>query len=275
MLLRSVCQADPPVSGRLPIIVGITGPQGCGKTTLCASLLAGLGALGIKAAASSMDDFYLPTKFLSPVVFLGENCSGQKLLPRRGPPGTHDINLCRSVLESIKQRKPNIMLPKYDKSQMNGRGDRSNEAVLLDATDIDVFLLEGWMLGFRHVDPKVLTGWNFSEPQRAELHQVNESLKDYEPLYAYIDLWLVVKVETPQWVYKWRRQQEEDTRKQTGSGMTAGEVDGFVDRFMPLYTVYLPGLYANPPLSGGDPRDRRCLLVEVTEQRIVKYAAFI
>ena len=39
------------------------------------------------------------------------------------------------------------MLPKYDKSQMNGRGDRSNEAVLLDATDIDVFLLEGWMLG--------------------------------------------------------------------------------------------------------------------------------
>ncbi|CDJ61479.1 glycerate kinase, putative [Eimeria maxima] len=178
MLLRSVCQADPPVSGRLPIIVGITGPQGCGKTTLCASLLAGLGALGIKAAASSMDDFYLPTKFLSPVVFLGENCSGQKLLPRRGPPGTHDINLCRSVLESIKQRKPNIMLPKYDKSQMNGRGDRSNEAVLLDATDIDVFLLEGWMLGFRHVDPKVLTG----------------SLKDYEPLYAYIDLWLVVKV---------------------------------------------------------------------------------
>ena len=41
----------------------------------------------------------------------------------------------------------NILLPKYDKSQMNGTGDRSSEEVPLDATDLDVFLLEGWMLG--------------------------------------------------------------------------------------------------------------------------------
>ncbi|CDI86669.1 glycerate kinase, putative [Eimeria praecox] len=177
---------------------------------------------------------------LMTVAFRDDPSSNLRLIPRRGPPGTHDLMLCRSVLQRIKERKPNIMLPKYDKSQMNGTGDRSNEEVPLDARNLEVFLLEGWMLGFRHVDSTVLTGLDVSEQQRTELRRINE-----------------------------------DTRKQTGSGMTACEVNGFVDRFMPLYKVYLPGLYAKPPLSGKHPDDRRCLLVEVTEQRTVKYAAFL
>ncbi|CDI77539.1 glycerate kinase, putative [Eimeria acervulina] len=204
---RKCQETADPVNGQLPLIVGITGPQGCGKTTLCASLLAGLGALSVKAAAASMDDFYLPTKLLPPVILGGETSPRTKL-PCRGPPGTHDLTLCRGVLQCIKERKPNILLPKYDKSQMNGTGDRSSEEVPLDATDLDVFLLEGWMLGFRHVDPSVLADWSASEQQQ-ELHQINESLKVYEPLYELIDLWLIVKVETPTWVYRWRRQQEE------------------------------------------------------------------
>ncbi|CDJ35288.1 uncharacterized protein EMH_0025080 [Eimeria mitis] len=119
---------------------------------------AGLSVLGVKAATASMDDFYLPTKFLPPIIFRGEPNSRPRLLPRRGPPGTHDLALCCGVLRRIKEREPyvstgsevqswNIMLPKYDKSQMNGTGDRSREEVPLDAADLDVFLLEGWMLG--------------------------------------------------------------------------------------------------------------------------------
>ncbi|CDJ29877.1 glycerate kinase, putative [Eimeria mitis] len=147
VLKRKSQGTENPANGQLPIIVGITGPQGCGKTTLCASLLAGLSVLGVKAATASMDDFYLPTKLLPPIIFRGEPNARPRLLPRRGPPGTHDLALCCGVLRRIKEREPNIMLPKYDKSQMNGTGDRSREEVPLDAADLDVFLLEGWMLG--------------------------------------------------------------------------------------------------------------------------------
>lgn len=41
-----------------PLVLGISAPQGCGKTTLCEQLEALFGYTGAAAAAISVDDFY-------------------------------------------------------------------------------------------------------------------------------------------------------------------------------------------------------------------------
>ena len=40
-------------------VIGVSGPQGGGKSTLTARLVAALGSAGLRAATVSIDDFYL------------------------------------------------------------------------------------------------------------------------------------------------------------------------------------------------------------------------
>ena len=42
-----------------PLVVGISAPQGCGKSTLCEQLVAAFEHEGMCAATVSIDDFYL------------------------------------------------------------------------------------------------------------------------------------------------------------------------------------------------------------------------
>lgn len=76
--------------------------------------------MGVKAAAASMDDFYLPTKLLPPVIFTDATSSRPRVLPRRGPPGTHDVSLCVDVLERIKERNPYIFVAAAAGLKRNG-----------------------------------------------------------------------------------------------------------------------------------------------------------
>lgn len=168
-----------------------------------------------------------------------------------------------------------MWLPRYDKSANSGEGDRNKTGSLIDARDLDVLLLEGWMLGFRAVKSEALSGMGLSLEDEADMQFANKSLKAYEAIYSYIDQWLVLKVNSTSWVYSWRRDQEEDTHREKGSGLNPHEVNGFVDRLMPFYALYLPGLYAHPPLSGEGPEARRCLMVELNEYRGVQTACFL
>ena len=53
------CRAQLATHAHRPLIVGIQGPQGAGKTTLTRALLDALPALGLTGAAVSIDDFYM------------------------------------------------------------------------------------------------------------------------------------------------------------------------------------------------------------------------
>lgn len=63
-----------------------------------------------------------------------------------------------------------------------------------------------------------------------------------------------VQVSDPQWVFKWRLQAEEAMWAKLGTGMTNDEVADFVNRYIPAYTAYLPGLYSSGPTNSDSKR---------------------
>ena len=127
---------------RRPLVVGISGAQGSGKTTLSAFLEAWLEREeGLSAATLSLDDCYL------------DNASRQALaaevhplLVTRGVPGTHDVELAASLLDALTASTGEVRLPVFDKV----RDDRAPEASWRRVrAPVDVVLFEGWCVGAR------------------------------------------------------------------------------------------------------------------------------
>jgi D-glycerate 3-kinase len=126
------------------LIQGFLGGQGVGKTTLTAILSLILKQLGCETVSLSIDDLYLPYR---------DRLELQKLDPRlvrRGPPGTHDIQLGLHVLQQFRQGKCPIKLPRFDKSTHDGAGDQTLPETI---DQVDIVLFEGWFVGVRPVDP--------------------------------------------------------------------------------------------------------------------------
>ena len=74
----------------------------------------------------------------------------------------------------------------------------------------------------------------------------------------YCDAWLIIKVANPEYSHKWRLEAEKRMRAAGKPAMTDEEVEAFVDRFMPAYKCYLPGLYANGPDDRPGQGSRTC-----------------
>ena len=79
---------------------------------------------------------------------------------------------------------------------------------------------------------------------------INNHLKKYPAaIDNFIDVWLVVKVTDPKFVYDWRLEAEHKSKAAGKPGMTDDQVADFVDRYMPGYIHYLPGLYSHGPTT--------------------------
>ena len=84
---------------------------------------------------------------------------GNRLLQVRGNAGTHDLALGTQTLQALHDANSGgsngaaeIAVPRYDKSQNGGRGDRAQPATWPRVQGpLDIVLFEGWMLGFRPV----------------------------------------------------------------------------------------------------------------------------
>lgn len=103
-----------------------------------------------------------------------------------------------------------------------------------------------------------------SSPSRTEeqetLHwrslvEINELMRPYEAINFMMDSWLVLAVQSPSAVYRWRAGAEQLMRARGRAGLTDLQVKAFVDRFMPAYSLYLAGLYSDGPQrrKGGAP----------------------
>lgn len=155
---------------------------------------------------------------------------------------------------------PCVPLPRYDKSANGGRGDRAPSETWPTATlPVDIVLFEGWMLGFRPQSDDAVAAIDPS------LLPVNAALRAYKAAWdAYVDSWLVIQVDDPNFVYDWRLQAEVRMRAAGKPGMTDEQVKDFVDRYMPAYRAYLPSLYSQGPTTA---RAGHTLFVEVDEAR--------
>lgn len=80
--------------------LGISAPQGCGKTTIVAELEALCTANGIKAASVSIDDFYLTRDDQQRITAAHP---ANHLLAGRGNAGTHDLELGGETLTRLKE----------------------------------------------------------------------------------------------------------------------------------------------------------------------------
>jgi pantothenate kinase-related protein Tda10 len=89
------------------IQLGISAPQGCGKTTLVFELEKLSTALGIRAASVSIDDFYLSHAAQQMVTAAHPD---NPLLAGRGNAGTHDLQLGKVVLTNLRKLRY-VLLP--------------------------------------------------------------------------------------------------------------------------------------------------------------------
>lgn len=236
-------------------ILGMVGPQGCGKTTLCRFLTEELSGQGISAVAFSLDDLYLTH---------AERTELKRACPHyrfRGLYGTHDIALGLGVLEALQRCSPEspALIPVFDKSLHAGDGDRLPQSAWHSVTmPPEVIILEGWCLGGRPVSEDELlmpicsleSNPEYDDAQGSFRSRINHELAAYQPLFNAIHGLVVLQPRDVSCIYRWREQQEQELRNTTGSGMEPARVRDFIDYFMPTYIRYIQPLAE--PRSGAD-----------------------
>jgi len=220
-------------SGDEPLIIGIHGCQGSGKTTLADYLVTSLEDKGIAACSISLDDFYLTHQQR---LDLAQRV--HPLFKTRGVPGTHDIPLALSTLDKLSTplSDGDLLIPRFNKAT-DDRYPKSDWTLLDQAPQ--VIVLEGWCLAVPSQQDSVL---KFSineleqqqDPDAIWRRHVNGYLKnEYQLLWGRIDKLIMLQAPSFNCVYKWRLEQEEKLKaKQTGAGvMSADEIQHFIQHY--------------------------------------------
>lgn len=224
--------------------------QGVGKTTLVRALAQTLQQREcLQTLVISIDDFYLRHE---DQLDLAAAHSDNALVQVRGEPGTHDVALLRSVFTSLCAGQPTL-IPQYDKGAFSGLGDRLPEHRWIPVNQegqprVQVVLLEGWCVGFRSASREEIEA-KWKAPSRTlGLHKledllfINDQLKGYDIITDLFDAFIHIDAEDIQYVYDWRLQQEQQLRRERGTGMTDEQVVKFVDAYYPAYELFADGV---------------------------------
>lgn len=225
------CRAQLALHTRRPVVIGIQGPQGAGKTTLTRALLDALPQHGLTGITVSIDDFYMTRAGQLEVAAAHP---GNPYMEHRGYPGTHDIELGEQTLREA-ATAPNdsgtLVVPSYDKSAHAGRGDRAPVDQWRSVNrPIDIVFVEGWMLGFSAVPEDSLTDPHLVPPNRA--------LAQYERWYQHIDAWVVMRAVDPNYVLTWRVEAEERMKASGKPGLSRADIEDYIRRFIPAYQTW-------------------------------------
>ena len=189
-------------------IVGLSGGQGSGKTTISSIISIILRKyFKLNVFTISIDDFYKKRKerfLLSKKI--------HPSLMTRGVPGTHDINMMLDFFKRIKRKEfRSLKLPKFNKAI----DDRYNKKFCHSIKKRpDIIIFEGWCVGAKAEKNNTLKQPinSFEKLRDKKLiwrRYVNKQLQSkYKQLYDQLNCLLYIKSNNFSLLRKWRIKQE-------------------------------------------------------------------
>ena len=223
-------------SKKKPLILGLSGGQGIGKTTISSIITLILKKyFKLNIFKISIDDFYKTRKerfLLSKKI--------HSLLMTRGVPGTHDINIMLNFFKRVKKNNfKSLKLPKFDKA-IDDRCKKSSWYTIKKRPDIIIF--EGWCVGARSQKNSILKKpvnslEKSNDPNLIWRKHVNNQLKTkYKKLFSYLDCLLYMKAKNFSLLQKWRLKQEKklwikSKNKKNLKLMNKGDVINFMQTY--------------------------------------------
>ena len=189
-------------------IIGLTGGQGSGKSTISNILKIILKeGYNLKTVNFSIDDFYKTFKERKKM-----SLEVSPLFKTRGVPGTHDTKLLFNCLKNLKKKNfRKFSVPRFDKS-IDDRFPKKQWQIFKKKPDIVIF--EGWCVGVtpqKNKDLKIPinTLEKKNDTNRVWRYRVNDELKKkYKKIFNLIDFIIFLKVPSFKHVFKWRLLQE-------------------------------------------------------------------
>jgi D-glycerate 3-kinase len=219
-----------------PLMIGLAGGQGSGKTTISSILTLILQKyFKLKVFKISIDDFYKTRKDRK---YLSKN--KHPLLMTRGVPGTHDIDLMLKFFKKVKSKSyKNLTVPKFNKA-IDDRCKKSLWYKLKSKPDVVIF--EGWCVGAKAQKAselkKSINSLEKVYDQKAEWRShVNNQLKTkYKTLFNQLDGLLYLKAKNFNLLRKWRLKQErklwiQKKNKKNLKIMSSGDVINFMQTY--------------------------------------------
>jgi len=214
-----------------PLIIGLAGGQGSGKTTISSILSLILKKyFKLNVFKVSIDDFYKTRRdrrILSK--------SKHPLLVTRGVPGTHDTDLILKFFKKIKSSNfKKLEIPKFDKAI----DDRCKKDLWYKIkSKPDVIIFEGWCVGAKpqsySLIKKPINDLEKNEDKDMiwRKHVNNKLKKEYKKIFSKIDHFIFIKIPNFKAVFKWRSLQESKIKKNSDSNkkiMSYSELKRFI-----------------------------------------------
>ena len=215
-------------------IIGISGAQGTGKTSLSELLEKILRAKNLNVVKFSIDDFYL-TKMERQSLAVKVH----PLLQTRGIPGTHDTILLSEKLDQL--AKPDnssiIQIPRFNKASDDRYSEKEWQIIQPPA---DLIIIEGWFVGAPPLD------FDFLEKPVNELEaaedidckwrnfMTKQLEENYQSIFDQIELLIFLKAPSFEQIFEWRNLQEEKLRKRVGHSqrlMSKPELNRFIQHY--------------------------------------------
>ncbi len=225
-----------------PVIVGLNGAQGSGKSTLSQYLSQMMPMqFGVDCHVLSIDDFYLSKAKRKKLA-----ASVHPLLAIRGVPGTHDVpRLLDALAGFIEPAVQSVTVPIFDKL----KDDRTRRVHKIQkSAKPTIVLFEGWCVGIPAQRQLALSvpasSFEFSNDNNGVWRSdVNERLgTDYADVFKLLDRLSMLKPPCFEAVYDWRVDQEirlvarrrQEFSSESIRGMSVKEVGEFVENFRRL-----------------------------------------
>ena len=223
-------------SKKKPLIIGLAGGQGIGKTTIASIITIILKKyFKLNVFKISIDDFYKTRKQR---ILLSKN--KHPLLMTRGVPGTHDTNIMLNFFRKIKVKKfKSLKLPKFNKA-VDERYKQNLWYKIKSKPDVVIF--EGWCVGaksqnFRQLRKPINSLERIHDQTFKWRQYVNYQLETkYKKLFNQLDGILYLKAKNFSLLRRWRLKQEKklwlkSKNKKNLKIMNKDQVKNFMDTY--------------------------------------------